>query len=152
MGGRREGGIVSDDEIIAALGSSEFFKDLPPKQLKAIAKAGRVMAFPPGADLVFENDEAAGRYFLILDGSAEVTVQGQSKATLGPGASVGELALLDGGPRSATVTAVSGVRTFSLTSWNFRPFLREPDVLNAVIGLLCRRLRAADAASSGAKT
>ena len=142
---------MADDVITAALGSSELFKDLPAKQLKAIAKAGRVMTFPPGAELVFENDAAAGRFFLILEGTAEVTVQGESRATLGPGAAVGELALLDGGPRSATVTAVSELRTFSLASWNFRPFLREPDVLSAVIGMLCRRLRAADASANGAK-
>jgi CRP-like cAMP-binding protein len=43
---------------------------------------------------------------------------------------------------------VSDVETFSLAHWNFRPFLQEPDVLQAVITLLCRRLRQAEADSS----
>ncbi|MDE3085576.1 MAG: cyclic nucleotide-binding domain-containing protein [Acidobacteriota bacterium] len=142
---------MADDVIFDALAASELFGGLAPKQLKAIQKAGREMSFPAGTELVVENDEA-GRFFLIVEGKAEVMVGGETRATLGPGAAVGELALIDGGARSATVTAATDLRTFSLASWSFRPFLREPDVANAVIELLCRRLRSANAAASGPKT
>ncbi|HAM02965.1 MAG TPA: hypothetical protein DCQ30_12185 [Acidimicrobiaceae bacterium] len=136
------------DEIISALEASEMFRDLPAKRLKQIRDAGREMTFAAGSALVDEGDEA-GRFFLILDGSAEVTAHGEKRATLGPGGAVGELALIDGGPRSATVTAVSDLRAFSLASWNFKPFLDEPDVLHAIVAMLCRRLRGTETAAQG---
>ncbi len=131
------------DEVITALQGSDMFRGLPSKQLKQIRDAGKELSFKAGSELLVEGDES-GRFFLILDGTTEVTVKGTKRATLGPGAAVGEIALLDGGPRSATVSAVTDVRTFSLASWNFRPFLNEPEVMQAVIKLLCRRLRSAE--------
>lgn len=131
------------DEIIAALEASELFGGLPSKRLKAIRDAGREVSFPAGAELVGEGDDA-GRFYLVLEGSADVQVHGASRATLQAGDVVGELALIDGGPRSATVTATSDLRAFSLASWNFKPFMSEPDVMQAVIALLCRRLRGAE--------
>ena len=134
------------NEIIAALQSSELFRDLPQKQLKRICDAGKEMSFQAGAEVVAEG-EGAGRFFLILDGTAEVLTHGVHRAELGPGDAVGEIALLDGGPRTATVRATSDLRTFSLASWNFRPLLSEPEVMSAVIGVLCRRLRSAEASA-----
>lgn len=132
-------------DALAALQAAEMFRDLPAKRLQTIREAGRELQFPAGSELVVEGEDA-GRFFLVLDGTVEVTVRGKKRATLGPGGVVGEIALIDGGQRSATVTASTDVRTFSLASWNFRPFLNEPDVMHAVIGLLCRRLREAEAA------
>jgi CRP-like cAMP-binding protein len=131
------------DEIITALQDSEMFRDLPLKQLHQIRDAGKELSFAVGSELVVEEEET-GRFFLILAGSAEVTVKGKKRGTLGPGSAFGEIALLDGGPRSATVTAVTDVRTFSLASWNFRPFLSEESVMQVVIKLLCKRLRSAE--------
>jgi CRP-like cAMP-binding protein len=135
------------DEIIAALQGSELFRDIPEKQLKRIRKAGKEMSFPAGAELVAEGKEA-GRFFLILDGTAEVVARGVHRTELGPGDAVGELALLDGGTRSATVKAVDELRTFSLASWNFRTFMSDPEIMSAVIRVLCRRLRTAEAAAA----
>ena len=135
------------NEIIAALQASELFRDLPQKQLKTICDAGKKMSFQAGAEVVAEG-EGAGRFFLILDGTAEVIAHGVHRAELGPGDAVGELALLDGGPRSATVKAIGDLRTFSLASWNFRTFLGEPEVMSAVINVLCRRLRSAGASDA----
>ena len=132
------------NEIIAALQAAELFRDLPQKQLKRIRDAGKEMSFPAGADVVAEG-EGGGRFFLILEGTAEVLSHGVHRADLGPGDSVGEIALLDGGTRSATVRATSDLRTFSLASWNFKSFLGETEVMSAVIGVLCRRLRSAEA-------
>lgn len=139
------------DDVLVALQAAELFRDLPAKRLQAIREAGREHQFPAGSELVVEG-EGAGRFFLVLDGTVEVTVQGRKRAALGPGGAVGEIALIDGGPRTATVTASTDVRTFSLASWNFRPFLDEPDVMHAVIGLLCRRLRETEAASAQSGT
>jgi CRP/FNR family transcriptional regulator, cyclic AMP receptor protein len=134
------------NEIIAALQASELFRDLPQKQLKRICDAGKEMSFRAGSEVVVEGEEA-GRFFLILEGTAEVFAHGVHRAELGPGDAVGEIALLDGGPRSATVKAIRDLRTFSLASWNFRTFLGEPEVMSAVIGVLCRRLRSARASA-----
>jgi CRP/FNR family transcriptional regulator, cyclic AMP receptor protein len=130
------------NEIVAALQASELFRDLPQKQLKRICDVGKEMSFEAGSEVVVEGEEA-GRFFLILEGTAEVFAHGVHRAELGPGDAVGEIALLDGGPRSATVKAIRDLRTFSLASWNFRTFLGEPEVMSAVIGVLCRRLRSA---------
>jgi CRP-like cAMP-binding protein len=135
------------DEVITALQGSDMFRDLPLKQIKQIRDAGKELSFEAGSELVVEGDEA-GRFFLILDGTTEVTIKGKNRATLGPGSAFGEIALLDGGPRSATVSAVTKVRTFSLASWNFRPFLSEPEVIQAVVKLLCQRIRSAEVFSS----
>jgi CRP-like cAMP-binding protein len=131
-----------DNEILTALQRAELFRDLPQKQLKRIRDVGKEMSFRAGADVVAEG-EGAGRFFLILDGTAEVLVRGSRRAELGPGDAVGEIALLDGGTRTATVKAASDLRTFSLASWNFRPLLNEPEVMSAVIAVLCRRIRSA---------
>ena len=139
---------MAEDDVIAALAASEMFGGLPPKRLRDIARAGREIAFPAGAELMLEGD-AGGRFFLIISGEAEVSAGGRVRATLGAGGAVGETALLDGGPRSATVRAVNDIETFSLAHWNFRPFLEEHDVLQAVITLLCRRVRQAEAAAAG---
>jgi CRP/FNR family cyclic AMP-dependent transcriptional regulator len=140
----REGTLT--DEIITALQQSEMFRDLPTRELRRIRDAGKELSFASGSELVVEGEEA-GRFFLILTGSAEVTLNGKKRGTLEPGMSLGEIALLDGGPRSATVTAVTVVRTFSLASWNFRPFLADESVMQAVIQLLCKRLRSAEEAA-----
>jgi CRP-like cAMP-binding protein len=131
------------DEIIAALQGSQMFRDLPLKQLRQIRDAGKEISFTAGSELVVEGEET-GRFFLILEGTAEVTVTGKKRGTMGPGTGFGEIALLDGGPRSSTIAAITDIRTFSLASWNFRPFLSDPTVMEVVIALLCQRLRSAE--------
>jgi len=132
------------DDVIAALQTSDLFGSLPLKRLQAIRDAGREVSFPRGTEIVSQGDDA-GRLYLIVEGTVDVSSGGSHRNTLGPGGAVGELALIDGGPRSATVTATSDVRAFSLASWNFHPFMSELDVVTAVVKLLCRRLRDAEA-------
>jgi CRP/FNR family transcriptional regulator, cyclic AMP receptor protein len=63
--------------------------------------------------------------------------------SLEAGDAFGEVSLIDGQPRSATVVARTLVRTLSLSSWNFRPLLREhPSIAEAILLEMCRRLRA----------
>jgi CRP/FNR family transcriptional regulator, cyclic AMP receptor protein len=132
----------ADPEVMAALRSAELFATLSEGHLARIAQLGKELRFEPGTELIVQGDEA-GRYFLILEGKAEVMMDTQSQAVLGPGDGAGETALVDGGPRTATVVARTPVRAFSLTSWHFQPLLAEPEIAGAVINQLCRRLRAA---------
>ena len=70
---------------------------------------------------------------------------GNVVATLGPGASFGEVALVDKSARSATVTATSPVRAYGLPVWSFRSFAEaRPVVLWKLLELLAERLRAAE--------
>src|SRR5204862_275093 len=64
-------------------------------------------------------------FFLIDSGEAVVTVRGEERARLGPGHSFGELAMIDEGPRSATVTAATDLVCWGLTYWDFRPFVES---------------------------
>ena len=69
-------------------------------------------------------------------------MDGVEHATLGAGSYFGEISLIDGGPRSATVTAKSDLKTVSLTSWDFNALLDEyPELARELLIQLCGRLR-----------
>ena len=79
---------------------------------------------------------------MITEGEATVSVDGVDHATLGPGTYFGEISLIDGGPRSATVTAATDLKTVSLTSWDFNALLDQfPELSRTLLIQLCRRLR-----------
>ena len=137
---------MDEAEVVRALAGSELFAGLPEKELRRIAGSGKEISFAAGEELATTGD-AAGRYYLVLEGQAEVAVNESRRVSLGPGAGIGEVALLDGGSRSATVVASTPLRTFSLAAWNFKPLLERPPIAEAVIALLVRRLRAAESPS-----
>jgi len=140
---------VADDDaaVVDALGRTKLFGGLALKELRKVQQAGKQLSFAAGADLTTEG-ESGGRFFLILEGEADLVVGGTVKGRIGPGATFGEIALLDGGPRTATVVAVAPMRTFTLASWNFRPLvLAYPELAGAVIATLCAWIREAGAAA-----
>ncbi|MCU1450968.1 MAG: uncharacterized protein JWP02_3138 [Acidimicrobiales bacterium] len=101
--------------------------------------------FAPG-QAITEEGERGGRFYVLLDGEADVLVGDDVVNRLKGGDSFGEVSLIDGQPRSATVVARTLVRTLSLSSWNFRPLLREhPSIGEAILLEMCRRLRAVEA-------
>ena len=76
---------------------------------------------------------------------ATVSIKGQIVASLGPGDHFGEIALLDDGPRSATVTAATDLRCNGIVAWEFGPFLQEhPEVAFPMLQSLAARLRDAE--------
>jgi CRP/FNR family cyclic AMP-dependent transcriptional regulator len=85
-------------------------------------------------------------FFVMADGNATVSVGAEAKATLGPGDYFGEIALIDEGTRSATITAATDVVAYGITSWEFKPFVEDhPQVAWALLKTLAQRLRAAQA-------
>lgn len=129
------------------LGSVGLFEGLSSKELSQISKSAREVDFEAGSVIVKEGEEGVG-FHLILSGRAKVTVGGRSRTTLGPGKFFGELSLIDRGPRTATVTAETGVRTLSLVSWEFLPLVEKtPSIARKLLVEMCRRLREADAKS-----
>ena len=137
---------MADDEALEeALHRTRLFGGLPARELRKVRHLGKEIQFAAGEDVTTEGEDG-GRYFLILDGEADLVRGGRVARRLRAGDGFGEIALLDGGPRTATVVAVTPLTTFSLASWNFRPFvLEQPTIASAVITMLCQWLRETEA-------
>ena len=101
-----------------------LFSDLDKRELEHIANAMKQRTFHEGQDIAVEGESAVG-FFVIEDGQAKVTVQGEQRRMLGPGDYFGEIALITQGARTATVTAATELKTFGMTFWEFRPLVEE---------------------------
>ena len=135
---------VSND-LAVMLRSVPLFEGLEPKELQAVLRCADEVRHAAGKAVVREGGEGIG-FHLILDGEATVTQGGRELRRLRPGDYFGDIALLDGQPRTATVTAQGPVRTLSITAWNFKPLLIEhPAMAQKLLVELCRRLRNAEA-------
>ena len=90
-------------------------------------------------------------FFIIDSGEAKVSSKGVILATLGPGEHFGEVALIDGGPRSATVTAATDLVCYGLTFWEFRPLVERNGTIGwRLLQALAKQLR--DAVSARTET
>ena len=133
------------EDAVSALASTELFQGLSPKDLAEIADMAKELDFAIGQAITGQGD-AGGRFYVLLEGEADVLVGDEVVNSLKGGDYFGEISLIDGQPRTATVVARSPMRTLSLSSWNFRPLLKEhPSIAECVILDLCRRLRAVEA-------
>lgn len=121
-----------------------LFTALSKRDLQRIAKATNEVTRPAGTVLVDQGD--AGREaFVIVDGTATVTRNGRKAGILGPGDSVGELSLLDHGPRTATVTADTDITVLVLSAREFAGLLEEvPGLAQKLLGQLATRVRELD--------
>jgi CRP-like cAMP-binding protein len=115
------------------------------RQTKALLRSGVDIEHPIGKDVLREGSGGIGVH-LILEGQAVVTRDGhQVGERLGPGSFFGEMAIIDGQPRSASVTVVTRLRTLSWPAWEFLPLIdRYPVIARALLLVLCRRVRAAE--------
>lgn len=132
-------------ERVLLLKEVPLFSDLQPDDLGKIAEIAHERWFSDGAALCHEGDSGAELY-IVAAGRVRVTKQtdGQDRllATRGVGEVIGEMAVIDAVPRSATVRADGEARTLVITSNAFRAILRDrPEVSLAVIHVLSRRLR-----------
>ena len=104
--------------------------------------------FPAGSVLTRQG-ATGGLAFVIATGSAEVVRGGRRLARLGPGDVVGELSLIDGEPRSATVRALTDMQVLEISAGDLRKLLRKaPAVVRKLLEALSERLRAADRLSA----
>jgi flavin reductase (DIM6/NTAB) family NADH-FMN oxidoreductase RutF len=117
------------------------FSSLPPEILGAITAGGVEGAFEPGDFIVREGDPG-DELFVILEGEVRVERKGSSLATFGPGEFFGEVAVIDGRPRSADVVAVSPLRALVISRELVRSTIeREPRAAWAMLEVLAGRLR-----------
>jgi CRP/FNR family transcriptional regulator, cyclic AMP receptor protein len=121
-------------------GLRPLFSSLSKHQLMRILRAARAIEFQPNVEIIREGEAGKGLY-TIADGSAMVLVDGNQLATLGPGSYFGEIAVIDGGPRTATIVAATRVSALELAPSAFLPILHsEPQLARALSAELCRRL------------
>ena len=126
------------------IASVPLFSNLPKKTLDRIDRLMVERDFAAGTDMVKEGDEGVS-FFLITDGTAEVRHGQQLLNTLKTGDYFGDIALLDGKRRSATVTAVTPVHCALLTRWDFVAEVRSnPDMALELLEVMAQRLRDSD--------
>lgn len=130
-------------DTVEALRQVPLFAEIERRDLDRLAQLFRERTFKEGATVTVEGEPGVG-FFVITEGSAEVSVGGERRGSLGPGDSFGETALIDEGPRSATIVAATDLRCLALSAWDFRPFVEEhPPVAWALLRTLVQRLREA---------
>ena len=126
------------------LRSVDLFGELSESELEDVARRAKEVRFDPGRQIVTEGEAGVG-FHIIVEGEATVAAGGRDVGKLQAGDYFGEISLVDRGPRSATVTATSPVRTLSIISWDFLPLIeRNPSLATKLLVRLCRRLRAAE--------
>ena len=122
-----------------------MFSELDDSSVSQLADDFMEREFAEGQSLATEG-EGGLNFFVVESGSVDVSVGGEVVATLGPGASFGEVALVDKSARSATVTATSPMIAYALPIWSFRPFVEQrPELAWKLLEVLAERLRAANA-------
>jgi len=135
-------------EVVSQLEKVPLFSDCSQRELQTISKAVKDVAHPAGTVIAREGEPGVG-LFVISEGTADVTIGGKKKATLSRGDFFGEIALLDGGPRTATVTAITDLKLLGLTEWVFRGLMQEhPSIALKTLQQMAGRLRTATKAAS----
>ena len=118
------------------------------KQLAFIVTQVEELDFPAGKVLCRQGD-SGGDFFITLSGTAEVVRDGHSVDELGAGDFFGEIALIDHGPRTATVTAKTALRCLVLGPGQFQNVLHQNvEIATAVLRALGQRIRTAKAAAA----
>lgn len=126
------------------LGAIPLLSALSKRELQRVARASDEVEVPAGHELVRQGD--VGReMFVIVEGSATVRRNGRKVATAGPGSAIGEMSLLDRGPRTATVTADTDCRVLVIGSREFSAVIEEvPSLAHKLLSTLAARVRDLD--------
>ena len=131
---------MKSDPTVIRLRTLPAFRGHRDRDLRSLTSLVDRAEIPPGHVLTHQGDFAR-QAFLVLDGSAEVSVDGQSVAAIGPGDFVGEMAMLDGHRRSATVRATSRMEVLVIGPGAWSAFVSHPAVARALAVQMARRLR-----------
>jgi CRP/FNR family cyclic AMP-dependent transcriptional regulator len=150
--------VVREEQIDkpALLRRAGIFAELPDEDVAALAKLARVAMYPAGDEIIEEGaefDEETDGIFVVVDGAVEVRPgpkdgsEGRLLVKLGPGEFFGEMALLDGRPRSASVVATDDTQCLVLHRWDFlRELRKNPEIAVGMLSVLSGRIRATNEA------
>lgn len=131
-------------DVVQSLKAVPLFSGVGDRELKRLANVMRESRFAEGEAIATEGQSGVG-FFVIEEGNASVSLHGEIIRSLGPGDHFGEIALIDEGPRSATVTAGTDLRCRGMAAWEFRAFVQEhPEVAWPLLQTLASRLREAE--------
>jgi CRP-like cAMP-binding protein len=137
---------VGDDDLSRLLAGTELFKALPAAELAACARQFREVRFAKG-QLLFARHDDGSQLYLIAQGRVRLAIASAAGRELSfqiatAGDVIGEIAVLDGKPRSADATALTPVVAYALERSALRElWTRHPAVASAIIAFLCWRLR-----------
>jgi CRP/FNR family transcriptional regulator, cyclic AMP receptor protein len=133
-------------ENVETLSAVPLFSGLSRQRLMAALRSAHGVDFPPGEHIV-EEGSTSGGFYVMTEGEARVTVGGREVARLPAGSYFGEVAVIDGGPRSATITAATRVNTLEFTPAALKSLLRKDPAIEASMAAEFRR-RLGSAASA----
>ncbi|MBI3070558.1 MAG: mechanosensitive ion channel [Deltaproteobacteria bacterium] len=139
--------VKSEEEIFAgrvqarikALNSIDFVKVLPDEEIHALANSARRLVFARGEAIIREGDEGES-FFLMSEGKVEVRVGGAVVATLGPGNFFGEMSVMTGERRTATVVAATDCEMIMIGKEPFAElFQKQPDIAGRISDVIAKR-------------
>ena len=129
------------DPKLKALSQVPLFAHLSKREREFIAKEGDEVAVPAGKTLT-RQDRAGDTFYVLLEGEAEVKVDGKRRRVLKPGDFFGEISMLDRGLATATVTTLAAARLFVMSHAQFRDAIKGSDQLMLkVLKAMGERLR-----------
>jgi CRP/FNR family cyclic AMP-dependent transcriptional regulator len=138
------GARISREERIrreAALAEAPLFSNLSKRQLRSLAEVTGVRGYDEGAEIVKEGSGGFS-FFVILDGKAKVVKGGRTVARLSRGEFFGEISVLDGGPRTASVVAEQPLRCLTLARDDLVDVLKRDGLLaTRILQEVASRLR-----------
>jgi CRP-like cAMP-binding protein len=139
--------MVARDEKIELLKTVPLFRGLGNSEMQRIGQLVDEVDLPAGRVLMRQGDSGA-ELFAIVDGSASVERDGRQLPACGPGSVIGEIALIDGGPRTATVTLTAPSRLLVLSRRDFGSLMDEfPGVRIQILDTLASRVRSLEESS-----
>jgi len=125
-----------------------LFSALDKKELQGLASTMKERDFDAGDTIASEGATGIG-FFIIDEGEATVSVHGAEVGTLKHGDTFGEVALIDDGARTATITAKTPLKCYGITSWEFRPLVENNASLAwKMLETMAKRLRDAEQRAS----
>jgi CRP-like cAMP-binding protein len=135
---------VKSEELKTRLAATDLFQSLSKRALSRIVNGGREIKHPDGHEVITEGSGAVG-FHLITGGTARVTSGGSVRRTLGVGDYFGEISVIDGRPRSASVEAIDNLTTFAVAPAVVNGLIEDnPAFARRLLVLLCDRLREAE--------
>jgi CRP/FNR family cyclic AMP-dependent transcriptional regulator len=118
-----------------------LFSECTDDELERVAALAHPVHVPQGQVIVREG-EPGDEFYVVVDGTTRVTLEDAPIADIGPCSFFGEMALLDGGERTATITADGELRCATMTAWDFKSFvIGNPKVAWAMLQTLAQRVR-----------